>query len=394
MRISLGRGAFGMDFTLNETQRAIQGVVRDFARREIIPKAAGYDQREEFPWEIVQGAASLGLLGILVPEGYGGAGMDYVSYVAILEELGRADGSVALTVEAHNSLAVNHILLFGTEEQRRRYLPALARGEMLSAWALTEPGSGSDAAAMRTTAVRQDDAYVLSGTKNFITSGSIAGVYVVLALSDPTRGSHGISAFILEKGAPGFSVGRREKKLGVRASDTAQLILDHVRLPAENLLGEMHHGFLDALQVLDGGRIGIAALAVGLARAALEESIAYSKQRVQFGEPISAFQAIQFKLADMATAIDAARLLTYRAAVLADQGKPFTKEASMAKVYSAEAAVAAAIQAIQIHGGYGYTVEYPVERYLRDAKLCEIGEGTSEIQRLIIAREIVGREYV
>src|SRR3989304_5818219 len=233
MRISLGRGAFGMDFTLNETQRAIQGVVRDFARREIIPKAAGYDQREEFPWEIVQGAASLGLLGILVPEGYGGAGMDYVSYVAILEELGR------------------------------------------------------------------DDAYVLSGTKNFITSGSIAGVYVVLALSDPTRGSHGISAFILEKGAPGFSVGRREKKLGVRASDTAQLILDHVRLPAENLLGEMHHGFLDALQVLDGGRIGIAALAVGLARAALEESIAYSKQRVQFGQPISAFQAIQFKLADM-----------------------------------------------------------------------------------------------
>ncbi|HET7853619.1 MAG TPA: acyl-CoA dehydrogenase family protein [Candidatus Methylomirabilis sp.] len=383
-----------MDFTLSETQRAIQGVVRDFARREIIPKAAGYDQREEFPWEIIQGAASLGLLGILVPEGYGGAGMDYVSYVAILEELGRADASVALTVEAHNSLAVNHILLFGSEEQRRRYLPALARGEMLSAWALTEPGSGSDAAAMRTTAVRQDDAYVLTGTKNFITSGSVAGVYVILARSDPARGSHGISAFVLERGAPGFSVGRREKKLGVRASDTAQLILDHVRLPAESLLGEMHHGFIDTLQVLDGGRIGIAALAVGLARAALEESIAYSKQRVQFGQPISAFQAIQFKLADMATAIDAARLLTYRAAVLADQGKPFTKEASMAKVYSAEAAVAAATQAIQIHGGYGYTVEYPVERYLRDAKLCEIGEGTSEIQRLIIAREIVGREYV
>jgi alkylation response protein AidB-like acyl-CoA dehydrogenase len=383
-----------MDFTLNETQRAIQEVVRDFARREVIPKAAGYDQREEFPWEIIRGTASLGLLGILVPEGYGGAGMDYVSYVAILEELGRADASVALTVEAHNSLAVNHILLFGTEEQRRRYLPPLARGEMLSAWALTEPSSGSDAAAMRTTAVRQEDAYVLTGTKNFITSGSIAGVYVVLALSDPTRGSHGISAFILERGAPGFSVGRREKKLGVRASDTAELILDHVRLSAENLLGKMHHGFIDALQVLDGGRIGIAALAVGLARAALEESIAYSKQRVQFGQPISAFQAIQFKLADMATAIDAARLLTYRAALLADQGKPFTKEASMAKVYSAEAAVAAAIQAIQIHGGYGYTVEYPVERYLRDAKLCEIGEGTSEMQRLIIAREIVGREYV
>jgi alkylation response protein AidB-like acyl-CoA dehydrogenase len=383
-----------MDFTLNETQRAIQGVVRDFARREIIPRAAGYDQREEFPREIIQGAASLGLLGILVPEEYGGAGMDYVSYVAILEELGRADASVALTIEAHNSLAVNHIFLFGTEEQKRRYLPPLAKGEVLSAWALTEPGSGSDAAAMRTTAVCRDDNYLLTGTKNFITSGSVAGVYVILAVSDPTRGSHGISAFIMEKGAPGFSVGRREKKLGVRASDTAQLILDHVRVPTENLLGEMHHGFLDALQVLDGGRIGIAALAVGLARAALEESIAYSKQRVQFGRPISAFQAIQFKLADMATGLDAARLLTYRAAVLADQGRPFTKEASMAKVYSAEAAMAAATQAIQIHGGYGYTVEYPVERYLRDAKLCEIGEGTSEIQRLIIAREIVGREYV
>jgi alkylation response protein AidB-like acyl-CoA dehydrogenase len=383
-----------MDFTLSEAQRAIQGVVRDFARREIIPKAAAFDQREEFPWEIIQKAASLGLLGILVPEKYGGAGMDYVSYVAILEELGRADASVALTVEAHNSLGVNHILLFGTDDQRRRYLPPLARGEMLSAWALTEPGSGSDAAAMRTTAVRHDNTYVLTGTKNFITSGSVAGVYVILAQSDATRGSHGISAFILGRGAPGFSVGRREKKLGVRASDTAQLILDHVRVPAENLLGEIHHGFIDTLQVLDGGRIGIAALAVGLARAALEESVAYSKQRVQFGQPISAFQATQFKLADMATAIDAARLLTYRAAVLADQGRPFTKEASMAKVYSAEAAVAAATQAIQIHGGYGYTVEYPVERYLRDAKLCEIGEGTSEIQRLIIAREIVGREYV
>jgi alkylation response protein AidB-like acyl-CoA dehydrogenase len=383
-----------MDFTLNEAQRAVQEVVRDFARREIIPKAAGYDQREEFPWETIRGVATLGLLGVLVPEKYGGTGMNYVSYVAVLEELGRADASVALTVEAHNSLAVNHILLFGTEEQKQRYLPPLAKGEMLSAWALTEPGSGSDAAAMRTTAVRQDDTYVLTGTKNFITSGSIAGVYVILAKSDPTGGSHGISAFILEKGTPGFSVGRREKKLGVRASDTAQLILDHVRLPAENLLGELHHGFLDALQVLDGGRIGIAALAVGLARGAMEESIAYSKQRVQFGRPISAFQAIQFKLADMATTIDAARLLTYRAATLADQGKPFTKEASMAKVYSAEAAVAAATQAIQIHGGYGYTVEYPVERYLRDAKLCEIGEGTSEIQRLIIAREIVGREYM
>ena len=383
-----------MDFRLTETQRAIQETVKAFAQKEIIPKAAEYDQREEFPAEIIRGLADLGFMGILVPEGYGGAGMDYQSYVAILEELGRADASVALTVEAHNSLAVNHILLFGTDDHKRQYLPPLAKGEMLSAWALTEPDSGSDAASMRTTAVQQDDTYVLTGTKNFITSGSIAGIYVILAITDPTRGSHSISAFIVEKGFSGFSVGRREKKLGVRASDTAQLILDHVRVPKENLLGELHHGFVNALEVLDGGRIGIAALAVGLARAALEDSLQYSKNRMQFGQPISSFQAIQFKLADMATAIDAARLLTYRAAVLADQGKPFTKEASMAKVYSAEAAVRAASQAIQIHGGYGYITEYPVERYLRDAKLCEIGEGTSEIQRLIIAREILGREYV
>lgn len=382
-----------MDFRLTETQRAIQETVRVFAQKEIIPKAAEYDQREEFPSEIIRGLADLGFMGILVPERYGGAGMDYQSYVAILEELGRADASVALTVEAHNSLAVNHILLFGTEDQKRRYLPPLAKGGMLSAWALTEPDSGSDAASMRTTAVEQEDTYVLTGTKNFITSGSVAGIYVILAITDPTRGPHSISAFIVEKGFPGFSVGRREKKLGVRASDTAQLILDDVRVPRENLLGELHHGFVNALEVLDGGRIGIAALAVGLARAALEDSLQYSKNRMQFGQPISSFQAIQFKLADMATAIDAARLLTYRAAFLADQGKPFTKEASMAKVYSAEAAVRAANQAIQIHGGYGYITEYPVERYFRDAKLCEIGEGTSEIQRLIIAREILGRDY-
>jgi len=383
-----------MDFRLTETQCAVQEMVRDFAQKEIIPKASEYDQREEFPWEIIGRLADLGLLGILVPEEYAGAGMDYRSYVAILEELGRADASVALTVEAHNSLAVNHILLFGTEEQKHRYLHALARGEKLSAWALTEPGSGSDAASMRTTAVRKDNSYTLTGTKNFITSGSVAEVYVVLAITDPSLGAHGISAFIVEKGLPGFSVGRREKKLGVRASDTAQLIFDHVQVPMENLLGQLHHGFIDALQVLDGGRVGIAALAVGLARAALEESVTYSKQRVQFGQPISSFQAIQFKLADMATAIDAARLLTYRAAFLADQGKPFTKEASMGKVYSAEVAMRAAIQAVQIHGGYGYITEYPVERYLRDAKLCEIGEGTSEIQRLVIAREILGQSHL
>ncbi|MFQ5839552.1 MAG: acyl-CoA dehydrogenase family protein [Candidatus Methylomirabilales bacterium] len=383
-----------MDFELTEAQRILQETVRDFCAQEIIPVAGEYDRKEEFPWPIVRRLAELGLLGTLVPPEYGGAGLDYVSYALVLEELGRADGSVTLTVESHNSLAVNHILLSGTEVQKRRYLPPLARGEVLGAWALTEPGSGSDASAMQAMAVWRNGRYVLNGTKNFITQGSVAGTYVVMAVTDPAEDRQGVSAFILEKGMRGLSAGKKERKLGLRASDTSQVILENVKVPAENLLGEEGHAFQDVLQVLDGGRIGIAAMAVGLARGALEESLAYAKQRVQFGKPIAGHQAIQFKLADMATEVEAARLLTWRAAAALDQGKRVTKLASMAKLFAAEVGMRAATAAVQIHGGYGYLCDYPVERYFRDVKLCEIGEGTSEIQRLIITREILGREFV
>ena len=383
-----------MDLKLTDPQRILQETVRDFCGREIIPVAGEYDRKEEFPWPIVRRLAELGLLGILVPPEYGGAGLDYVSYALVLEELGRADGSVTLTVESHNSLAANHILLCGTETQKKTYLPRLARGEVLGAWALTEPGSGSDAAAMQATAVRRDGHYVLNGTKSFITQGTVAGVYVVMALTDPAKGHHGISAFILEKGMRGLTPGKKERKLGLRASDTAQVVLENVEVPAGNLLGQEGEAFRDVLAVLDGGRIGLAAMAVGLARGALQESLSYAKQRVQFGKPIAEHQAIQFKLADMATEIDAARLLTWQAAAAMDRGERVTKLASMAKVFAAEVGMRAAAAAVQIHGGYGYLADYPVERYFRDVKLCEIGEGTSEIQRLIIAREILGREYV
>ncbi|HEU5395133.1 MAG TPA: acyl-CoA dehydrogenase family protein [Candidatus Methylomirabilis sp.] len=383
-----------MDLQLTDAQRILQETVRDFCAKEVIPVAGEYDREEGFPWPIVRRLGELGLLGILVPPEYGGAGLDYVSYALVLEELGRADGSVTLTVESHNSLTANHILLRGTEAQKKKYLPRLARGEALGAWALTEPGSGSDAAAMQATAVRKGGAYVLNGTKSFITQGTVAGVYVVMALTDPAKGHHGISAFILEKGMRGLTPGKKERKLGLRASDTAQVSLENVEVPAENLLGREGEAFRDVLAVLDGGRIGLAAMAVGLARGALQESLSYAKQRVQFGKPIAGHQAIQFKLADMATEIDAARLLTWQAAAAMDRGERVTKLASMAKVFAAEVGMRAAAAAVQIHGGYGYLADYRVERYFRDVKLCEIGEGTSEIQRLIIAREILGREYV
>ncbi|MBI2080713.1 MAG: acyl-CoA dehydrogenase family protein [candidate division NC10 bacterium] len=382
-----------MDFELTDAQRILVETIRDFCAKEVIPVAGEYDRKEEFPWPIVRRLGELGLLGILVPPEYGGAGLDYISYVLVLEELGRADGSLTLTVESHNSLAANHILLFGTEAQKRKYLPRLARGEALGAWALTEPGSGSDAAAMQATAVRKGGSYVLSGTKNFITQGSVAGIYVVMAKTGPAKEHHGISAFILEKGMRGLTSGKKERKLGLRASDTAQVILESVEVPAENLLGQEGEAFRDVLAVLDGGRIGLAAMAVGLGRGALDESVAYAKQRVQFGKPIAEHQAIQFKLADMATEIDAARLLTWQAAAAMDRGERVTKLASMAKLFAAEVGMRAATAAVQIHGGYGYLADYPVERYFRDVKLCEIGEGTSEIQRLIIAREILGREF-
>ncbi len=381
-----------MDFELTESQRAVQETVREFAEREIRPIAHLYDEKSEFPWEIVNKMAPLGLLGMIFPEEYGGAGMDYVSYALAIEEIARHDGGVALTVASHNSLCSNHLYLAGTEEQKRKYLVPLARGEKLGAWGLTEPGSGSDAAGLQTTAVRKGDRWILNGTKNFITQGTVASIYVVMAITDRSRGKQGISAFVLEKDTPGFRPGRKEVKLGVRCSDTAQLLMEDAEVPPENLLGELHHGFLDTLKILDGGRIGIAAMAVGLARGALEESLKYSKERQQFGQPISRFQAIQWKLADMATEIEAARLLTLRAAAMKDRGLPMTKESAMAKLFASEVGMRACTQAIQIHGGYGYLRDFPVERYFRDVKLTEIGEGTSEILRIVIARQILGRD--
>jgi alkylation response protein AidB-like acyl-CoA dehydrogenase len=386
-------GDRALDFDLSEDQEAVRKMVREFAEREIAPVAQGLDEREEFPAEIIRKLADLGLMGILFPKEYGGAAMDYTSYALILEELGRYDASVALTVESHNSLCSNHIFLAGTEAQKRQYLPQLTSGRVLGAWGLTEPGSGSDAAGMQTTATLEGDHWVLNGTKNFITQGSLAGIYVVMAITDRSKREKGISAFILEKGTPGFRVGRKEHKMGFRASDTAQLIFESARIPKDNLLGEFNHGFIDTLTILDGGRIGMAALTVGIARGAMEEGLKYAKERQAFGQPIANYQAIQWKLADMATEIDAARLLVLQAADLRDRGRPFTKEAAYGKLFSSEIAMKAASEAVQIHGGYGYIKEFPVERYFRDAKFCAIGEGTSEIQRLIIARHLLGRSY-
>jgi alkylation response protein AidB-like acyl-CoA dehydrogenase len=383
-----------MDFELSEEQGAIQTMVREFAEREIAPVAQALDEREEFPAEIVRKLADLGLMGILFPKEYGGAAMDYISYALILEELGRYDASVALTVESHNSLCSNHIYLAGTDPQKRKYLSQLTGGRVLGAWGLTEPGSGSDAAGLQTTATLDGDHWILNGTKNFITQGSVAGIYVIMAITDRAKREKGISAFIMERGTRGFWIGRKDHKMGFRASDTAQLIFEGVRIPKENLLGELNHGLIDTLTILDAGRIGMAALTVGIARGALEESLKYAKERQAFGQPIANYQAIQWKLADMATEIDAARLLVLQAADLKDRGQPFTKEAAYGKLFSSEIAMKAASEAVQIHGGYGYIKEFPVERYFRDAKFCAIGEGTSEIQRLVIARQLLGRSYV
>ena len=388
--LSLGDG---VDFELTEGQRAVQAMVREFAEREVRPAAARYDQESQFAWELVRKMGPLGLLGMVVPEAYGGAGMDTVSYALAVEEIARHDGALALTVASHNSLCQGHLLIAGSEEQKRKYLPPLARGEVLGAWGLTEAGSGSDAGGLRTTAALQGDHWILNGSKSFITQGSVGQTYVVLASTDPSEGTRGISAFIVERGTPGFRPGRPEHKLGLRASDTAQLFFEDARVPRENLLGELQNGFVDTLKVLDGGRISIAAMAVGLARGALEESLRYAKERRQFGQPIAQFQAIQWKLADMATEIDAARLLVLQAAYLKDTGQPFTKEAAYGKLFSSEIAMKAATEAVQIHGGYGYIKDFPVERYFRDAKFCAIGEGTSEIQRLVIARQLLGRSY-
>ena len=378
-----------MDFELTPEQKEIRAVARDFAERELGQKIAPYDERHEFPHEIVAKLGELGFLGVLVPPEYGGAGLDYVSYALIVEELNRGDASVGITMWAHNSLCTNHIALFGSKEQKARYLPKLATGEVLGAWGLTEPGSGSDAAAMQTRAVRQDGEWVLNGTKAFITNAGVADITVVTAITEPPRRQKGISAFILEKGTPGFSAGKPYRKLGLHASNTAELILDGAHVPDANLLGELNHGFVNAMQVLEGGRIAMAAMAVGIAQAALDHSLAYMKERKAFGQTLAEFNGLQGMIAETGTEIEAARLLTLRAAALKDAGEPVKHTAAMAKVFASEVAMKAATRAVQIHGGAGYITEYPVERIFRDAKLTEIGEGTSEVQRLVIAREVL-----
>lgn len=348
-----------------------------------------WDEAQHFPAEILPKLAKMGLMGVTFPAEFGGAGLGYVEYVTVLEELARVDASVALIVSAHNSLCASHIQLAGTEEQKRRCLVPLARGEKLGCWSLTEPGSGSDAASARATARLDGDTWVINGVKTFVTNGHYADLCVVMAVTERAAGTHGISAFIVEKGTPGFRPGKKENKLGVRASDTAEMVFEDCRIPRKDCLGKPGEGFSDCLKVLDRGRIGIAALAVGMAQGALEASVSYAKQRQQFGKPIAEFQAIQWKLADMATEIDAARLLMYRAASLADRGQRVSRESSMAKLYAGEVAVKVANEAVQIHGGYGFIKDYPVEKYYRDVKLCTIGEGTSDIQRMVIARELL-----
>ncbi len=378
-----------MDLELPEELREIQRTVRELCLAEVKPHARRWDETGDFPWEVVRKLGPLGFLGVTVPEEYGGAGMGALALAVIVEEVARFDGSLALTVASHNGLGTGHILRFGSEAQRRRWLPALASGERLAAWALTEPGAGSDAAGMRTTAVRRGGRWVLNGSKTFITQGTVGGTFVVLAKTDPERKQHGITAFVVEKGAKGFTQRAMHGKLGMRSSDTAELHLEDVEVPDEQRLGALNEGFANTLQVLARGRISIGALAVGLARGGLEEARAYAKDRKAFGRPIADLQAIQFMLADMATEVAAARLLVHRAAALCDAGAPFAKEASMAKLFASEAAMRATSKAIQIHGGYGYTRDFPVERYFRDAKLTEIGEGTSEVQRILISREIL-----
>jgi alkylation response protein AidB-like acyl-CoA dehydrogenase len=378
-----------LDFELNEEQQQVKQSIREFAEAELKPHVLEWDESQHFPIEMLPKFAQLGLTGVLFPENYGGAGLGYIEYATILEELARVDPSVALSLAAHNSLAGGHIFIAGSEEQKQRFLAPLAQGQQLGAWGLTEPSSGSDASSMRTTAVRRNGAWVLNGSKNFITNASFAGTVVAIAITDRTAGSHGISAFIIDRDTKGFAVSKKENKLGMRASDTASLVFDDCRIAEDRLIGEPGQGFIQAMRVLDGGRISIAALAVGTAQGAFEAAVRYSKERYQFGKPISEFQAVQFKLANMATSIEAARLLTYRAAASKNEGKVVTKESSMAKLFASEVAVRVSEDSVQIHGGYGYIKDYPAEKYWRDSKLCTIGEGTSEIQRLVIARQIL-----
>jgi alkylation response protein AidB-like acyl-CoA dehydrogenase len=379
-----------MDFSLSEHHELLRKTVRDFARTEVLPRARKWDEEERFPKEIVPKLAELGLLGIRIPEEYGGSGMDTQSYAICIEEIARADGSLALTVASHNGLGTGHVLSFGNAAQKQKYLTKAARGEWLAAWALTEPGSGSDSAGLRTVARRDGDKWIINGTKMFITQGSVGGFCVVLARTNTDAPKQkGITAFIVEHGTKGFSPSKHLEKLGCRSSDTVELTLEDVVVSDEQRLGEVDHGFTDTMKILDRGRVSIAAMALGLGYGALEMAVSYAKDRRQFDKPIADFQAVQWMLADCKTELDAAQLLTYRAAWLADNGRPYTKEASMAKLFASEAASRACNKSLQIHGGYGYTREFHVERHLRDAKICEIGEGTSEVQRMVIAKQLL-----
>ncbi len=378
-----------MQFELTDEQHQVKRMVREFAEAEIKPHVMEWDESQHFPRELFTKMGELGLTGVIFPEQYGGAGMGYIEYATVIEEIARVCGSIGLSVAAHNSLCTNHIYQYASEAHKQKYVTPLAKGEKLGAWALTEPSSGSDASGMKTNAVRSNGGWLLNGSKNFITHGISGDTCVVLAITNREMRSRGISAFVVERGMKGFLAGKKENKLGVRASETASIIFEDCWIPQENLLGEQGRGFVNAMQILDGGRISIAALAIGIAQGAFEAALKYSQERKQFGQPIFEFEAIQFKLAEMATQIDAARLLTMRAAWLKDNKRPTTKESAMAKLYASEIAVRVSEEAIQIHGGYGYTKDYPVEKYWRDSKLCTIGEGTSEVQRLVIARQLV-----
>jgi hypothetical protein len=378
-----------MNFDQNENQKMIAQMIRDFAEKEIKPHFMDWDETQEFPLPVFKKLGELGLMGVFIPVEYGGSGFSYFEYITVISEIAKVCGSIGLSVAAHNSLCTGHIFYHGSEEQKKKYLPKLASAEWIGAWGLTETGTGSDAGGMNTTAILEGNEWVLNGSKNFITHGKSGDVAVVIARTGEKGDSRGMSAFIIEKGTPGFSAGKKENKMGMRASETCELIFDNCRIPKENLIGVQGEGFVQSMQILDGGRISIGALALGIAKGAYEASIKYSKEREQFGKPIAHFQAIGFKLADMSTKIEAAELLLYQAAYLKNNKKNLTKESAMAKLYASEIACEVANEAVQIFGGYGYTKDFPVEKFYRDAKLCTIGEGTSEIQKLVISREIL-----
>ncbi len=378
-----------MNFEYNETQAMIAQSIRDFAEQHIRPNIMEWDEAQTFPVDLFKKLGEMGFMGVLIPEEYGGSGLGYHEYITVVEEISKVDSSIGLSVAAHNSLCTNHIFTFATEEQKKRWIPKLATGEWIGAWGLTEHNTGSDAGGMSTTAVKDGDHWVLNGAKNFITHAISGNVAVVIVRTGEKGDSHGMTAFVVEKGTPGFSSGKKENKLGMRASETAELIFDNCRVPDANRLGEVGEGFIQAMKVLDGGRISIGALSLGIAKGAYEAALKYSKERVQFGKPISSFQAIGFKLADMATEIEASELLLHKAAFLKNNNKPVTKLGAMAKMYASEVCVKVSNEAVQIHGGYGYTKDFPVEKFYRDSKLCTIGEGTTEIQKLVISRNIL-----